>query len=135
MPKELQDLFKSLWVEHMALYPRNLDDYSEKEARHPAVVKHYVTGDPCIFVADQYHRRIPGMNQALTEIILLIFEHYCRLPELQVRHQWKKGDFAIWDNFLTCHYGVTGNLPESGIRRLYRIAAETHTFRPQRYED
>ena len=130
MPEPIQNLFKSLRVNHMALQPVRTDDYSGLQATHPAVVKHYVTGEPCIFVADQFHRKIPGIDQKLAEVLFRIYDHYCLLPELQVRHQWKKGDFALWDNFLTCHYGVTGNLTNE-IRRMYRVAAESDTVRPE----
>jgi alpha-ketoglutarate-dependent taurine dioxygenase len=51
-----------------------------------------------------------------------------RVPELQVRWAWRRGDVAIWDNLATAHYGVSG---DAGAERLlYRVSAWSPSVRP-----
>jgi alpha-ketoglutarate-dependent taurine dioxygenase len=93
------------------------------------VINHPATGKLCLFVGNGYIKRVHGYNTDQSDAILQLANQLPRTPEIQVRHQWKKGDLAIWDNFGTTHYGVAGDVGDQ-LRRLYRVAAWSPKVRP-----
>ena len=46
-------------------------------------------------------------------LLRFLFEHQKR-PEVQVRHRWREGDLAFWDNCCLLHYAVA----DSDTRRV-----------------
>jgi taurine dioxygenase len=141
LPYALKLMFLNLEVEHDLLYFIQRHDYSDNPAflekvlkaaesnTHPAVINHPVTGKLCLFVGNGYVKRVHGYNTDMSDAILQLANQLPRTPELQVRHQWRKGDIAIWDNFGTTHYGVSGDVGDQ-FRRLYRVAAWSPKVRP-----
>lgn len=141
LPHALKLLFLNLEIEHDLLYFIQRHDYTDNPAFlekvlkagesviHPAVVNHPATGKLCLFVGNGYVKRVHGYPTEMSEAILQLANQLPRTPELQVRHQWRKGDIAIWDNFGTTHYGVAGDLGDQ-FRRLYRVAAWSPNVRP-----
>ncbi len=141
LPYALKLMFLNLEIEHDLLYFIMRHDYTgnpaflEKVLKagetniHPAVVNHPATGKLCLFVGNGYVKRVHGYNTDMSEAILQLANQLPRTPEIQVRHQWKKGDLAIWDNFGTTHYGVAGDVGDQ-FRRLYRVAAWSPKVRP-----
>jgi len=141
LPYALKLLFLNLEVEHDTVYMalrHGFGDAStdtEKLARlgeastHPAVINHPVTGRLGLFIGNGYVKRVHGYDAETSELILRIANDVLKVPELQVRHQWRPGDVAIWDNFGTVHYGVTADLGDK-VRRLYRVAAWSKNVRP-----
>ncbi|MGA0024052.1 MAG: TauD/TfdA dioxygenase family protein [Burkholderiales bacterium] len=76
------------------------------DVEHPIMRTHPYTKKPCLFVNEGYTSRIPDLPQDESERILnLLFEHVSR-PEFVYRHQWRAGDFLIWDNCSTQHRAV-----------------------------
>ncbi|MGE4112436.1 MAG: TauD/TfdA dioxygenase family protein [Burkholderiales bacterium] len=76
------------------------------DVEHPIMRTHPHTKKPCLFVNEGYTSRISDLPQAESERILnLLFEHVSR-PEFVYRHQWRAGDFLIWDNCSTQHRAV-----------------------------
>jgi len=72
---------------------------------------------------------IVGMSAAESQALLNdLLEHSVR-DEFTYRHQWRKGDVALWDNYGTLHYGVTADLGDA-VRRLYRVAAWSKNVQP-----
>jgi taurine dioxygenase len=96
---------------------------------HPAVVQHPVTGRLCLYIGDGYIKRVHMYPTNLSEMIIKLANELPRTPEFQVRHQWRKGDVALWDNYGTWHYGVTSNLGDKP-RLLHRVAAVSTTIVP-----
>ncbi|MBL8382854.1 MAG: TauD/TfdA family dioxygenase, partial [Burkholderiales bacterium] len=141
LPFAVKLMFLNLEVEHDLLYFIERHDYTgnpaflEKvlkageRATHPAVINHPVTGKLCLFVGNGYVKRVHGYSTDMSEAILQLANQMPRTPEIQVRHQWRKGDIAIWDNFGTTHYGVSGDVGDQ-LRRLYRVAAWSPKVRP-----
>jgi len=140
MPVALKMMFLDISIDHDSLYMLLRHDYGqafgeadkkvtrEQEANtHPAVITHHVTGKPCLFVGNGYVKRVHQYPTEIGEHILKIANEYTKMPEMQVRYQWEKGDVAIWDNFQTVHYGVwVGNQP----RRLCRVASWSPSVTP-----
>ena len=141
LPYALKLMFLNLDIDHDTLYGAMRHDqgrspgFAEKvlaqqeSHTHPAVVHHHATGRPCLFVGNAWVRRVHGLPADQGELILRIANDMSRLPEIQVRWQWRKGDVALWDNFGTTHYGVSGDIGTQ-LRRLYRVSAWSPKVRP-----
>ena len=141
LPYALKLLFLNLDIEHdtvfMALRHGFGDASTDTEkllklgemATHPAVINHPFTGRLGLFIGNGYVKRVHGYRAETSELILRIANELPTIPELQVRHQWRRGDVALWDNFGTVHYGVTADVGNS-VRRLYRVAAWSKDVRP-----
>lgn len=71
---------------------------------HPVVRVHPETARRGIFVNPGFTSHIVGVSAAESRAILdLLYAHLTR-PEHLVRHRWRPGDVAIWDNRSTAHY-------------------------------
>jgi alpha-ketoglutarate-dependent taurine dioxygenase len=71
---------------------------------HPVVRVHPETGRKGIFVNPGFTSHIVGVSDAESRSILdLLYAHLTK-PEHIVRHRWKLGDVALWDNRSTAHY-------------------------------
>lgn len=140
LPDALKLLFLNLDIDHDTLYgalrhdqarsPRGIDALYRTGERtaHPAVIRHPYSDELCLFVGNAWARRVRDCTTDQGELLLRLANDMARLPEIQVRWQWRKGDVAIWDNFGTAHYGVSG---DAGAERLlYRVAAWSPQVRP-----
>lgn len=87
---------------------------------HPIVRTHPFTGKKCLFLNEGYTASIVGMGPKESDARLArLFEHATR-PEFVYRHQWRVGDFLLWDNCSTQHRAVMDyQLPQ---RRLMERA-------------
>ncbi|MFM1987320.1 MAG: taurine dioxygenase [Pseudomonadota bacterium] len=140
LPDALKLLFLNLDIDHDTLYgalrhgqartPRGIDALHRTGERtaHPAVLRHPYSGELCLFVGNAWSRRVRDCTTDQGELLLRLANDMSRLPEIQVRWQWRRGDVAIWDNFGTTHYGVTGDA--GADRLLYRVAAWSPRIRP-----
>ncbi|GAB7036408.1 MULTISPECIES: TauD/TfdA dioxygenase family protein [Catenuloplanes] len=71
---------------------------------HPVVRVHPETGRRGIFVNPGFTSHIVGVSDAESRAILdLLYAHLTK-PEHIVRHRWRPGDVAMWDNRSTSHY-------------------------------
>lgn len=76
------------------------------DVEHPIVRTHPHTGRKCLFLNEGYTSSIVGMSARESDALLArLFEH-CTRPEFVYRHQWRVGDFLIWDNCSTQHRAV-----------------------------
>lgn len=73
---------------------------------HPIVATHPVTGRRYLNVNSQWVTHIEGLEEAESDALLrFLFEHL-KSPEVQIRHRWREGDLAFWDNRCLLHYAV-----------------------------
>ena len=71
---------------------------------HPVIRVHPETGRRGIFVNPGFTSHIVGVSEFESRAILdLLYAHLTK-PEHIVRHRWKLGDVALWDNRSTSHY-------------------------------
>jgi len=141
MPPALKLLYANLDIDHDSLYFALRHDFGSSDitvekiaslaeaATHPAVINHHATGKPCLFVGNGYVKRVHGYETDVSEHLIKLANEYPKIPELQVRHEWQKGDVAIWDNYGTAHYGVTADVGDK-VRRLHRVAAWSESIVP-----
>jgi taurine dioxygenase len=142
LPYALKLLFLNLDLEHDGAFSvlRHGFVNAEKAAKylleigeaytHPAVINHPFTGKLCLFIGNAYVKRVHQYPTDLSELVLRVAAELSKLPEIQIRHQWQPGDVAMWDNFGTLHYGVTGRLGPSDKRLLHRVAAWSKNVTP-----
>jgi taurine dioxygenase len=71
---------------------------------HPVVRVHPETGRRGIFVNPGFTSHITGVSEFESRAVLdLLYAHLTK-PEHVVRHRWRAGDVALWDNRSTAHY-------------------------------
>ena len=83
----------------------------EQEARtpdvqHPIVRTHPVNGKKCLFVNEGYTASIVGMEGAEGDALLDELIAHATRPDFVYQHQWRAGDFLLWDNCLVQHQAV-----------------------------
>jgi len=87
---------------------------------HPVVRTHDETGAKALYVHETMTDYIDGMDAAASEALLRkLYDHSTQNMDLQYHHQWRTGDFVIWDNRATLH-AATADYEESEKRLLYR---------------
>jgi alpha-ketoglutarate-dependent taurine dioxygenase len=89
------------------------------DVAHPIVRTHPFTGKKCLFLNEGYTSSIVGMDPAEGDALLgRLFEHATR-SEFVYRHNWRVGDFLLWDNCSTQHRAIIDyQLPQR--RRMER---------------
>jgi alpha-ketoglutarate-dependent taurine dioxygenase len=71
---------------------------------HPVVRVHPETGRRSLFVNPGFTSHIVGVSEAESRYLLDLFYAHITKPEHIVRHRWRVGDVAMWDNRATVHY-------------------------------
>ena len=69
------------------------------ERSHPLVRVHPVTGWKSLFVNRAMTKRIVGLDEAESDVILqYLYKVYESNVDIQVRFRWTPGSSALWDN-------------------------------------
>ncbi len=76
------------------------------DVEHPVVRTHPYTGKKCLFVNEGYTASIVGMSTEESDVLLARLVEHSTRPEFVYRHQWRVGDFLMWDNCSTQHRAV-----------------------------
>ena len=71
---------------------------------HPVVRVHPETGRKSLFVNPGFVSHLVGVSDAESRHLLDLFYAHITKPEHIVRHRWRLGDVAMWDNRATVHY-------------------------------
>jgi taurine dioxygenase len=91
----------------------------------PAVWTHPVTGASLLFVLGQQASHFEGMSARESDPLLDAAFACLYAPSNVYRHDWRIGDFVVWDN-LTIQHGRRAN-PNTVRRSLRRVAMNTVT--------
>ncbi|MGH8664846.1 MAG: TauD/TfdA dioxygenase family protein [Burkholderiales bacterium] len=87
---------------------------------HPVVRTHEETGAKALYVHETMTDYIVGMDPPASEALLRqLYDHSAQNPQFQYHHQWRTGDFVIWDNRATLH-AATADYAENEKRLMYR---------------
>lgn len=73
------------------------------DVEHPLVRTHPDNGRKCLFVNEGYTSHIAGLPQAESDELLNFLFGHITSPEFVYRHNWRVGDFLIWDNCAVQH--------------------------------
>ncbi len=86
---------------------------------HPVVRVHPHTARKGLFVVPKVMSRIEGLSEkASVRVAQPLFEHAVG-PDFQYRHEWRDGDFLIWDNLFVMHTATRFDA-QRDRRLLYR---------------
>lgn len=97
-------------------------------ARHPVVIKHPLSGLPCLYVNPAFTTAIEGLEKAESDAILAMLYAHAARPEFQARVRWQAGDVTIWDNRATWHVAINDY---HGHRRLmHRVTVDGVALEP-----
>jgi len=87
---------------------------------HPVVRTHDETGAKALYVHETMTDYVDSMDPAASEALLRrLYDHSTQNPAFQYHHQWRTGDFVIWDDRATLH-AATADYAENEKRLLYR---------------
>jgi len=89
---------------------------------HPLFITHPDTGRKTLFVDRLMTTRIEGMDQAESDAILDQLYSIGESRKFIFEHQWKLGDFLMWDNRCTIH--ARTDFPKEERRLLRRCTVE-----------
>lgn len=106
LPQDLKDRIANLEARHIASYgafegdarPRFDPNSKAKVAVHPVVWAHPDTGEKILFVSRLLTESILGMEHEESEALLEELFQYIEDPAYQYAHEWKVGDYLVWDN-------------------------------------
>lgn len=74
-----------------------------QEAVHPVVRTHPESGRKGLFVNGIFTKQIVGLPDAKGDALLAQLLDHATRDEFTVRHDWRSGDIAFWDNRCTQH--------------------------------
>jgi len=98
-------------------------------AVHPIVAYHPYTQRPYLNVSEAFTRYVIGYSAPESARLLALLFDAIKSPEHQVRHRWKPGALAIWDNRGTQHYALADYLPHRRV--MHRVAVTADRRAPQ----
>lgn len=138
MPEPMQEMFRKMDVEHdlffrviQTNYLRNagrmgeMDKFADKQAIHPAVIKHPRTGREQLFVNAHFSKSFVGVHEEIDRDLLAMVFNMAKTVDHQVRLKWEPNTVAIWDNWATMHYATFDYSPYP--RSMQRIVVEAET--------
>lgn len=87
---------------------------------HPVVRTIDETGAKALYVHETMTDYVADMEPAASEALLRrLYDHSTQNPDFQYHHQWRTGDFVIWDDRATLH-AATADYADDEKRLLYR---------------
>jgi taurine dioxygenase len=91
---------------------------------HPAVRTHPATGRKALYVNRLMTRRIEGLPETESEVLLnFLFDHQ-EQPQFIYEHVWRPGDLLMWDNRCTLHARTDFSPGERRLMRRVTILGE-----------
>jgi alpha-ketoglutarate-dependent taurine dioxygenase len=147
LPEHLRERVKNLEARHGfdEAYPNRGGDADVLDGRmtesrstiRPVAFRHPQTGRELLYISQQATIEIMGLEHDENEALLEeLFEHIYK-PESVLSHDWRTGDFVVWDNIATQHgrgtvalngpvrtlRKVIGPMPMPTVRPTYSKAA------------
>lgn len=110
-------------------------DIAEKVAatfqpvEHPLVRTHPVSGRQALYLSG-FITRIIGVTQPESELLIGYLDLLLDDANVQVRWNWREGDFAIWDEASTNHHALSGHYSQDRKMRRCTVESERPVYRP-----
>ena len=137
LPDDLRTKLEGLEVLHTAGVVRrgDLSEVLVTEVNNPptTVTKlpkvHPRTGETVLYACEQMTREVVGLPGEESEAILeQVFAHLYD-PSAQWDHEWRQGDFVVWDNIAMQHSRKNVEI-EGPVRHLRKAASPVPKLRP-----
>jgi alpha-ketoglutarate-dependent taurine dioxygenase len=137
LPDELRKKVEGLEVLHTAGVVRrgDLSEVLVTDVLNPPttitklVLTHPRTGEKILYACEQMTKEIIGLPHAESEAILAeVFDHLYA-PSGQLDHEWREGDFVVWDNIALQHSRKNVEI-EGPARHLRKAASPMPKLRP-----
>ena len=128
VPPELKERLRGKKALHIHEYNRAKQADSSGDISgiphyaHPVFVTHPDTGRKTLFVDRLMTTRIEGVSPAESDAILDRLYEIGERREFIFEHEWKLGDFLMWDNRCTIH--ARADFPKEERRLLRRCTVE-----------
>jgi taurine dioxygenase len=95
----------------------------------PCVMHHRITGKPLIFANESSAARIEGLPRDESDALIAAVLAHLYDPSNELVHNWRNGDFIIWDNLSVQH--ARPSLDPSIPRKMQRVTSGRKTLREQ----
>ncbi|MEM7508283.1 MAG: TauD/TfdA family dioxygenase [Pseudomonadota bacterium] len=103
-------------------------ELATQDALHPVVIKHPLSGKPCLYVNPDFTTHIDGWTAEESAALLGYLYTVCQKPDFQCRVRYRPGTVVIWDNRATWHKAINDY---HGHRRLmHRVTVEGCALEP-----
>lgn len=103
-------------------------DAANQDSLHPVVVRHPLSGKPCLYVNPEFTTRIDGWTQAESAALLSYLYRVCENADFHCRVRYRPGTVVVWDNRATWHKAINDY---AGHRRLmHRVTVEGCALEP-----
>jgi taurine dioxygenase len=128
VPAELKEKLKGRKALHIHEYNRAKQANSSGDISgiphhsHPVFVTHPDTGRKTLFVDRLMTTRIEGISEQESDVILNQLYDIGERREFIFEHEWRLGDFLMWDNRCTIH--ARTDFPKEERRLLRRCTVE-----------
>jgi taurine dioxygenase len=103
---ELSDPMKAMLDPLIAEHSWGIAKPDAPPVQHPLIHIHPATGRKAIYANRLYTRRILGLTEPESRLILEYLLTRTHVPEYQLRVSWAPGTIVMWDNERTQHYLV-----------------------------
>ena len=129
-----QHSFERGWGETFKMFEGGDDKLHELKKifplmTHPVLRSHPEAGRTALFVNEYYTTRINELSEAESHDLLRLLHHHSQLPDFQIRHSWREGDVAFWDNRCTQHYASNDYAGAHRIMNRVTIVGDQPYFR------
>ena len=98
----------------------NNQDFDRNEVFHPLVKIHPETGLKSLYINPIRIEQISNFSDKKSLDLINNLMNYVDSLKFEYRHQWKVGDFVIWDNRTLMHK-ANGDYDMTEKRYLYRL--------------
>ncbi|MDX1402517.1 MAG: TauD/TfdA family dioxygenase [Kiloniellales bacterium] len=99
-----------------------------QESRHPVVIRHPMSGRPCLYVNPEFTTHIDGWSVEESKVLLGYLYEVCQREEFHCRLRYQPGTVVVWDNYATWHKAINDY---QGHRRLmHRVTVEGSLLEP-----
>ncbi|MGH7659554.1 MAG: TauD/TfdA dioxygenase family protein [Vulcanimicrobiaceae bacterium] len=131
LPDALKQRIADLKALHVKDYGVNRGDVQARDlppnpsvpqAVHPVVKMHPITKEPLLFVSRLLTHSIVGIPERESEALLDELLPYTEDPATQYAHQWKVGDYIVWDNLYLQHARTVFDPSEKRVLRHVPIS-------------
>ncbi|MFK8019138.1 MAG: TauD/TfdA dioxygenase family protein [Pseudomonadales bacterium] len=115
---QLSPPIKDLCEGLTALHDASPHGHPERQAIHPVVRVHPVTGRKSLFVNEHFTRRLVELSLEESDVLLPYLTRHASRDRFGLRYRWSQGTIAMWDNRCTQHHVLNDFVGERVIQRV-----------------